>query len=76
MSLLMVSVQSVQFSCRCVGNNIMLLTKAFRKKFIIPEFEEFAQQINKMFDNAQKLEDGKVSGALAHFFDSFFASSL
>uniref|UniRef100_A0A3B4VHF6 glutaminase n=1 Tax=Seriola dumerili TaxID=41447 RepID=A0A3B4VHF6_SERDU len=39
-----------KFFRRCVGNNIMLLTKAFRKKFIIPKFEEFTQQINKMYD--------------------------
>ncbi|TMS15973.1 Glutaminase liver isoform, mitochondrial [Larimichthys crocea] len=26
---------------RCAGNNIMLLTKAFKKKFIIPDFAEF-----------------------------------
>uniref|UniRef100_A0A7N8X5H5 glutaminase n=1 Tax=Mastacembelus armatus TaxID=205130 RepID=A0A7N8X5H5_9TELE len=30
-----------KFFRRCVGNNILLLTKAFRKKFIIPDFEEF-----------------------------------
>lgn len=51
-------------SCRCVGNNIMLLTKAFRKKFIIPNFEEFAQQINKMYDSAQQQEGGQVSNKL------------
>uniref|UniRef100_A0A665TV82 glutaminase n=1 Tax=Echeneis naucrates TaxID=173247 RepID=A0A665TV82_ECHNA len=34
-----------------MGNNIMLLTKAFRKKFIIPNFEEFTKQIDKMFDS-------------------------
>lgn len=39
----------------------MLLTKAFRKKFIIPDFEEFAQQINKMYDSAQRQEGGQVS---------------
>lgn len=47
--------------CRCVGNNIMLLTKAFRKKFIIPNFEEFTQQIDKMYDSAQQQEGGQVS---------------
>ncbi|XP_026224611.1 glutaminase kidney isoform, mitochondrial-like isoform X2 [Anabas testudineus] len=46
---------------RCIGNNIMLLTKAFRKKFIIPDFEEFAQQINKMYDSAQRQEGGQVA---------------
>ncbi|XP_074537575.1 glutaminase kidney isoform, mitochondrial-like [Halichoeres trimaculatus] len=46
---------------RCVGNNIMLLTKAFKKKFIIPDFEEFAQQIDKMHDSAQQQEAGQVA---------------
>lgn len=50
--------------CRCVGNNIMLLTKAFRKKFIIPNLEEFTQQINKMYDSAQQQEAGQVSNIL------------
>ncbi|CAK6957531.1 glutaminase kidney isoform%2C mitochondrial-like isoform X2 [Scomber scombrus] len=46
---------------RCVGNNIMLLTKAFRKKFIIPNFDEFTQQVNKMYDRAQLQEGGQVA---------------
>uniref|UniRef100_A0A8C9ZAI3 glutaminase n=1 Tax=Sander lucioperca TaxID=283035 RepID=A0A8C9ZAI3_SANLU len=46
---------------RCVGNNIMLLTKAFRKKFIIPDFEQLTQHINRMYDNAQQQEAGQVS---------------
>uniref|UniRef100_A0A3Q3KQR9 glutaminase n=2 Tax=Monopterus albus TaxID=43700 RepID=A0A3Q3KQR9_MONAL len=45
----------------CVGNNIMLLTKAFRKKFIIPDFEEFAQQINKLYYSAQQQKGGIVA---------------
>ncbi|CAK6957530.1 glutaminase kidney isoform%2C mitochondrial-like isoform X1 [Scomber scombrus] len=46
---------------RCVGNNIMLLTKAFRKKFIIPNFDEFTQQVNKMYDRAQLQEGGQLA---------------
>ncbi|XP_059188814.1 glutaminase liver isoform, mitochondrial-like [Centropristis striata] len=46
---------------RCVGNNIMLLTKAFKKKFIIPNFEEFIQQIDRMYDSAQEQEGGQVA---------------
>lgn len=38
----------------------MLLTKAFRKKFIIPNFDEFTQQIDKMYDGAQQQEGGQV----------------
>uniref|UniRef100_A0A8C6VR93 glutaminase n=1 Tax=Nothobranchius furzeri TaxID=105023 RepID=A0A8C6VR93_NOTFU len=46
---------------RCVGNNIMLLTKAFRKKCIIPDFENFTYQINKLYESAQKQEGGLVA---------------
>ncbi|XP_008281895.1 glutaminase kidney isoform, mitochondrial [Stegastes partitus] len=46
---------------RCVGNNIMLLTKAFRKKFIIPDFQKFTHLINKMYDSAQQQEGGQVA---------------
>ena len=51
-------------SCRCVGNNIILLIKAFRKKFIIPNFDEFTQRVNKMYDRAQLQEGGQVSNKL------------
>ncbi|XP_007560902.1 glutaminase kidney isoform, mitochondrial-like isoform X1 [Poecilia formosa] len=46
---------------RCIGNNIMLLTKAFRKNFIIPDFEDFTHQINRMFENAQQQVGGQVA---------------
>lgn len=49
------------FVHRCVGNNIILLTKAFRKNFIIPDFEEFTHQINRLFESAHQQGGGKVS---------------
>lgn len=52
-------------SCRYVGNNIMLLTNAFKGKFIIPNFTEFTQQINKMYDSAYRQKAGQV-GPLTH----------
>ncbi|KAM7404986.1 hypothetical protein PAMP_012279 [Pampus punctatissimus] len=64
---------------RCVGNNIMLLTKAFRKKFIIPNFEEFSQQINKMYDSAQQQKGGHVADyipQLAKFSPDLWGVSL
>ncbi|KAM7411577.1 hypothetical protein PAMA_021529 [Pampus argenteus] len=64
---------------RCVGNNIMLLTKAFRKKFIIPNFNEFSQQINKMYDSAQQQEGGHVADyipQLAKFSPDLWGVSL
>ncbi|XP_034028738.1 glutaminase kidney isoform, mitochondrial [Thalassophryne amazonica] len=45
---------------RCAGNNIMLLTKAFKDKFIIPNFEAFTQQINQMYENAQQQDGGEI----------------
>lgn len=53
----------------------MLLTKAFKKKFIIPNFGEFTQQINRMYDGAQQQEAGQVSNILTHI-NSVFVHSL
>lgn len=64
---------------RCVGNNIMLLTKAFKKKFIIPNFEEFTQQIDKIYDSAQQQEGGQVADyipQLAKFSPDLWGVSL
>lgn len=44
----------------------MLLTKAFKKKFIIPEFAEFTQQIDRMYDSAQQQEAGQVGSILTN----------
>ncbi|XP_062387451.1 glutaminase kidney isoform, mitochondrial [Sardina pilchardus] len=46
---------------KCVGSNIVLLTKAFRKKFIIPEFETFISHINEIYYSAQHQEGGQVA---------------
>lgn len=48
------------FFFRCVGGNIVLLIQAFRKKFIIPEFDEFARKINEIFNTVQNQNNGKV----------------
>ncbi|XP_034552093.1 glutaminase kidney isoform, mitochondrial-like [Notolabrus celidotus] len=64
---------------RCVGNNIMLLTKAFKKKFVIPNFEEFTQQVDNMYDRAQKQEAGQVADyipQLAKFSPDLWGVSL
>lgn len=47
---------------RCVGNNIMLLTKAFKKKFIIPDFSEFTHHVDRMYEVALQQEAGQVGG--------------
>uniref|UniRef100_A0AAV2LZP1 glutaminase n=1 Tax=Knipowitschia caucasica TaxID=637954 RepID=A0AAV2LZP1_KNICA len=64
---------------RCVGNIILLLTKALKKKFIIPEFEEFVLQVDKMFDSAQQQEGGQVADyipQLAKFSPDLWGVSL
>lgn len=64
---------------RCLGNNIMLLTKAFRKKFIIPNFDEMTQQIDRMYDSAQQQEAGQVADyipQLAKFSPDLWGVSL
>ncbi|KAM3871907.1 glutaminase kidney isoform, mitochondrial-like [Diretmus argenteus] len=64
---------------KCVGNNIIVLTQAFRKKFIIPDFEEFARHINKIYDKAQQQEGGQVANyipQLAKFSPDLWGVSL
>ncbi|XP_062326522.1 glutaminase 2b [Osmerus eperlanus] len=51
---------------RCVGGNIVLLIQAFRKKFIIPEFDAFASKINQIYDRVQKQTEGHVADYIPH----------
>uniref|UniRef100_A0A8C5FE55 glutaminase n=1 Tax=Gadus morhua TaxID=8049 RepID=A0A8C5FE55_GADMO len=63
----------------CIGSSIILLTQAFKKKFIIPDFLEFSQQINKLFDSAQKQDSGQVADyipQLAKFSPDLWGVSL
>ncbi|KAL2102004.1 hypothetical protein ACEWY4_003765 [Coilia grayii] len=46
---------------KCVGSNIMLLTQAFRRKFIIPDFETFVSHINQIYYSAQQQRGGQVA---------------
>ncbi|XP_062894064.1 glutaminase liver isoform, mitochondrial-like isoform X1 [Mobula hypostoma] len=43
------------------GSNIVLLTQAFRKKFVIPDFELFSSHINRLYENARMKTGGKVA---------------
>ncbi|XP_019746880.1 glutaminase kidney isoform, mitochondrial-like isoform X1 [Hippocampus comes] len=64
---------------RCVGNNIMLLTKAFRKMFIIPDFQAFTQKIKVIYDSAQQQDGGQVADyipQLAKFSSDIWGVSL
>ncbi|XP_056128759.1 glutaminase kidney isoform, mitochondrial-like [Lampris incognitus] len=64
---------------KCVGNNIFLLTQAFKKKFIIPDFVEFTKQINELYESAQRQEGGQVADyipQLAKFSPDLWGVSL
>uniref|UniRef100_A0A7N6ARG6 glutaminase n=1 Tax=Anabas testudineus TaxID=64144 RepID=A0A7N6ARG6_ANATE len=64
---------------RCVGGNIVLLIQAFRKKFIIPEFDEFTQKIDEIYNTVQNQNDGKVADyipQLAKFSPELWGVSL
>uniref|UniRef100_A0A671UYD7 glutaminase n=1 Tax=Sparus aurata TaxID=8175 RepID=A0A671UYD7_SPAAU len=68
-----------RFSLRCVGGNVVLLIQAFRKKFIIPEFDVFAQKINEIYTRVQTQSDGKVADyipQLAKFSPELWGVSL
>uniref|UniRef100_A0A3P8V343 glutaminase n=1 Tax=Cynoglossus semilaevis TaxID=244447 RepID=A0A3P8V343_CYNSE len=46
---------------QCVQSNIVLLTQAFRKKFVIPDFQPFCAHIDDLFDKAKNLSGGQVA---------------
>ncbi|KAM3622177.1 uncharacterized protein V6R79_021515 [Siganus canaliculatus] len=46
---------------RCASGSMVLLIQAFRKKFIIPEFDVFARKIDAIYDKVEKQIDGKVA---------------
>ncbi|XP_036615206.1 glutaminase liver isoform, mitochondrial isoform X3 [Trichosurus vulpecula] len=46
---------------KCVSSNIVLLTQAFRKKFVIPDFEEFTDHVDRIFEETKERTGGKVA---------------
>ncbi|XP_076858490.1 glutaminase kidney isoform, mitochondrial isoform X4 [Brachyhypopomus gauderio] len=46
---------------KCVQSNIVLLTQAFRKKFVIPDFMSFAAHIDKLYEKAKNMPGGQVA---------------
>ncbi|MEQ2184391.1 hypothetical protein GOODEAATRI_007505 [Goodea atripinnis] len=48
-------------SPQCVQSNIVLLTQAFRKKFVIPDFQSFCAHIDELYDNGKNLSGGQVA---------------
>ncbi|XP_022535814.2 glutaminase kidney isoform, mitochondrial isoform X2 [Astyanax mexicanus] len=64
---------------KCVQSNIVLLTQAFRKKFVIPDFMSFAAHIDKLYDKAKNMSGGQVADyipQLAKFSPDLWAVSL
>uniref|UniRef100_A0A7N6AHY3 glutaminase n=1 Tax=Anabas testudineus TaxID=64144 RepID=A0A7N6AHY3_ANATE len=64
---------------KCVQSNIVLLTQAFRKKFVIPDFQSFTSHIDELYENAKKLTGGQVADyipQLAKFSPDLWAVSL
>ncbi|MEQ2164691.1 hypothetical protein GOODEAATRI_009342, partial [Goodea atripinnis] len=63
----------------CVQSNIVLLTQAFRKKFVIPDFRSFTSHIDELYEKAKKLSGGQVADyipQLAKFSPDLWAVSL
>ncbi|KAM4626378.1 glutaminase kidney isoform, mitochondrial isoform 2-T2 [Discoglossus pictus] len=46
---------------KCVQSNIVLLTQAFRRKFVIPDFMSFTSHIDELYESSKKLSGGKVA---------------
>uniref|UniRef100_A0A4W3J0B9 glutaminase n=1 Tax=Callorhinchus milii TaxID=7868 RepID=A0A4W3J0B9_CALMI len=64
---------------KCVGSNIVLLTQAFRRKFVIPDFEIFTSHIDSLHETAKKTSGGKVADyipQLAKFSPDLWGVSL
>ncbi|XP_061548878.1 glutaminase kidney isoform, mitochondrial isoform X4 [Phycodurus eques] len=64
---------------KCVQSNIVLLTQAFRKKFVIPDFQSFTSHIDELYESAKSLSEGQVADyipQLAKFSPDLWAVSL
>ncbi|KAL8619403.1 hypothetical protein ACOMHN_057045 [Nucella lapillus] len=45
----------------CVTDNIVLIAKAFRHQFILPDFQEFCRHVDELYWNAKPLTEGQVA---------------
>uniref|UniRef100_A0A3Q3H2E3 glutaminase n=1 Tax=Labrus bergylta TaxID=56723 RepID=A0A3Q3H2E3_9LABR len=64
---------------KCVQSNIVLLTQAFRKKFVIPDFQSFSTHIDELYEGAKNLSEGQVADyipQLAKFSPDLWAISV
>uniref|UniRef100_A0A8C5D7H4 glutaminase n=1 Tax=Gouania willdenowi TaxID=441366 RepID=A0A8C5D7H4_GOUWI len=66
-------------STGCVQSNIVLLTQAFRKKFVIPDFQPFCAHLDELYENAKNMPGGQVADyipQLARFSPDLWAVAL
>ncbi|GFO44850.1 glutaminase kidney isoform, mitochondrial [Plakobranchus ocellatus] len=49
----------------CIADNIILIAKAFRNQFIIPEFTKFTNRIDELFWRAKANTKGKARAPIA-----------
>ncbi|XP_058618202.1 glutaminase a isoform X4 [Onychostoma macrolepis] len=64
---------------KCVQSNIVLLTQAFRKKFVIPDFQSFTSHVDQIYESAKSLSGGQVADyipQLAKFSPNLWAVAL
>ncbi|XP_028606430.2 glutaminase kidney isoform, mitochondrial isoform X1 [Podarcis muralis] len=64
---------------KCVQSNIVLLTQAFRRKFVIPDFVSFTSHIDELYENAKTQSGGTVADyipQLAKFSPDLWAVSV
>ncbi|XP_038608781.1 glutaminase liver isoform, mitochondrial isoform X3 [Tachyglossus aculeatus] len=64
---------------KCVSRNIVLLTQAFRKRFVIPDFEEFTNHVDRIFEDTRGHTGGQVAAyipQLAKFNPELWGVSL
>lgn len=52
--------KSSQFSSRVIQDNIVLISRALRHQFVIPEWHEFTQHIEEFYWSVKTLTGGKV----------------
>ncbi|ESO83195.1 hypothetical protein LOTGIDRAFT_133855 [Lottia gigantea] len=64
---------------KCVGDNIILISKAFHNNFIIPEFQTFCQSIDDLYWKVKSNTNGKVASyipQLARYSADFWGVSI
>ena len=49
------------FSCSLIIDNIVLLSRALRHQFIIPDFETFTSYIDQFYEKVKQMDSGKVA---------------